>query len=921
MAQTIEEFLVSVKYNIDAPSQQKFFETLKRISTSVGGIAGEITALGVAILKLSETLAAAGEKLYWVSQRVGDSVTQIQDAAFAMSNLGMSAGEATEGIEKFAAWTRNMGPAATGYLRALGVNARDTIGQMRELGQHFRSMGGTLDFAHGTDAQRLQYSIALRQAALMNIDERTMLALSSGRMEEGERQAGMMQRIIWGKNWQTGPQDFAKQSQAVMTQFRQMGFIFQALEQWFSAGLFTKILPDLKDINALLIRIMPDIQRFLERMIAYAPAVLHFLEGAIKGLDLLIKFSITAIDMFDKLPAALQHALELFMAMPVALRLMSSPLAWILAGVFMLIGALDDYKHWQDDQKHPNEPHTAQFDWSKPDAMFKGIEDHLQPFKDVYDYVLKISKEFNDWAVCLGMNRTLLEGIEATLALILAKYLLGKGLGAVGGWIAGIPKWLGFGGGEAAGGAAAGGAAGAEAGAVAGVAARIGAQIGSYLKAGLGIGLAVVITTWLQEERNKASASMVDWITGRKPGETAKRNAEMNAAGEKQFTDFLHGVNDWMENAVRRGLGRTLFGAPPGDVQGGPREAEEMLGLPGPAAPLPIPPRPPVEGPSVAKQIGDAAASIGAWFSSLGQRGLGRALGGTPPGEQPMHSMQRMPDGSYKLASAGNDWMVPHGFSGPVEADDSDDRLFNLLRINFDALIEKLRDILDTLTALALKAGVDPSTLPGGGIGGGSMAPGGGGGEGGDVGPLLPPGASLEEQEAKLKQIEHRESGGQNIVNRQGPGGTPASTASGYYQMIDDTWKWAARRAGIDVSLYPRAINATWELQHKAALALINAQGERPWLASAPHLSHPPLGATPAPNLSHLPLGADGGAGSTQPGAPTWAGKPPSRQEIHNETHINVTAPNPASAAHQVAEAQPRVFEHHIRYAKGALLA
>jgi hypothetical protein len=54
------------------------------------------------------------------------------------------------------------------------------------------------------------------------------------------------------------------------------------------------------------------------------------------------------------------------------------------------------------------------------------------------------------------------------------------------------------------------------------------------------------------------------------------------------------------------------------------------------------------------------------------------------------------------------------------------------------------------------------------------------------------------------------------------------------------------------------------------------------------------------------------------PNAPDY--NSPSRT-LHNETHIHVTAPNPGSAAMQTAEQQERVFEHHIRFAKGALLA
>jgi hypothetical protein len=81
---------------------------------------------------------------------------------------------------------------------------------------------------------------------------------------------------------------------------------------------------------------------------------------------------------------------------------------------------------------------------------------------------------------------------------------------------------------------------------------------------------------------------------------------------------------------------------------------------------------------------------------------------------------------------------------------------------------------------------------------------------------------------------------------------TPASTASGYYQMLDSTWKEAAGLAGIDTTNLPHAMNASFEQQHAAASALFDKYGEQPWAASAPK------GATLAP-----PPG--GGGGGTPP--------------------------------------------------------
>jgi hypothetical protein len=116
--------------------------------------------------------------------------------------------------------------------------------------------------------------------------------------------------------------------------------------------------------------------------------------------------------------------------------------------------------------------------------------------------------------------------------------------------------------------------------------------------------------------------------------------------------------------------------------------------------------------------------------------------------------------------------------------------------------------------------------------------------------PLAPgvpgaPGSSLpSDPEAALQVLAHRESGNRNVPNQQGPGGTPASSASGYFQMIDPTWREGAKLAGVDISQYPRAMNAPYEVQHTIARALYDKYGATPWAASEPQ--GPPGGGVAA---------------------------------------------------------------------------
>lgn len=78
-----------------------------------------------------------------------------------------------------------------------------------------------------------------------------------------------------------------------------------------------------------------------------------------------------------------------------------------------------------------------------------------------------------------------------------------------------------------------------------------------------------------------------------------------------------------------------------------------------------------------------------------------------------------------------------------------------------------------------------------------------------------------------LSLIEKYESGGRNIL--QQVVSPKISTASGYYQITNTTWRDIAPKIGIDTSKHPTAMSAPREVQRKAALALYNERGIEPW--------------------------------------------------------------------------------------------
>lgn len=98
---------------------------------------------------------------------------------------------------------------------------------------------------------------------------------------------------------------------------------------------------------------------------------------------------------------------------------------------------------------------------------------------------------------------------------------------------------------------------------------------------------------------------------------------------------------------------------------------------------------------------------------------------------------------------------------------------------------------------------------------------------------------SADQAAYALPIIKRDESGNQNIhqhaysgdgINPSTGTHTPPSSASGYAQYTDSTWRDQAPKAGVDISLYPTAMSAPEPVQDKVALHTLQNTGVSPWV-------------------------------------------------------------------------------------------
>jgi SAM-dependent methyltransferase len=149
---TIREFLVSLGFDVDQQSHHKFIGTIGAATAEVNKLGLAVEAAVLLILGFTTEIAKGLENLYWESQRTHTSVENIRAFTFAMSNLGVTAGEAHGALEALASFQRtHLG--SEGFLRSIlgsGYEFKDTAQTLLDLGKAFATMTPQLAIAYGT---------------------------------------------------------------------------------------------------------------------------------------------------------------------------------------------------------------------------------------------------------------------------------------------------------------------------------------------------------------------------------------------------------------------------------------------------------------------------------------------------------------------------------------------------------------------------------------------------------------------------------------------------------------------------------------------------------------------------------------------------------------------------------------------------
>ncbi|EFF82107.1 cell wall hydrolase [Acinetobacter haemolyticus] len=367
----IRDFLVSLGFDTDNTGLAKMKSAMDGIEWKAKALNGALLALATgAVIAVSKT-ASELDKLYFSSQRIGASVTNINAYGNAIAQLGGSAEGAVGTLEALAEKIRNS-PGYEGQIKSLGVNTRDANGAMRDRVEVMKDLSGVLSKMPAYQANAYANSLG--------IDQKTLLAMRDNKFMANMEKYQKIQKEL-GMN-----DDLAKSGNEFMTEYRDLTMMTKTGFQVIVMQAGKALIPILKLLNQLIqtgiqafSQLNPQIKEGLAIGLRFAMLALMF--GALaKSLGLLLKL-IPAFKMFIGL-------LNLF-----KLAFLATPIGIILALGAALALLWDDWKVWKDGGK-------SLIDWSwlnGMDAIINKIKDFLSIMEKVKDktieFIQKIIKD------------------------------------------------------------------------------------------------------------------------------------------------------------------------------------------------------------------------------------------------------------------------------------------------------------------------------------------------------------------------------------------------------------------------------------------------------------------------------------------------------------------------------------------------
>jgi hypothetical protein len=222
--EVLRDFMVSLGFKVDEASMKKFTLAVEGITKGVMSAGLAVTAATTAIVAGVGVISSQMERLYYASQRSGESVGNIMALRHAAGQIGLTADQAQSSLEGFAR-TLRLNPGTDSLLSSLGVK-----GDGPE--QKFESFIGKM--------KELQPYVAAQYAALFGIDPDTLLMLENGLPKLEEEKKKYIERLA---AWNINPEQAAASGKDFNNAIRSVKADFELLWVVIESKLVPVMIP------------------------------------------------------------------------------------------------------------------------------------------------------------------------------------------------------------------------------------------------------------------------------------------------------------------------------------------------------------------------------------------------------------------------------------------------------------------------------------------------------------------------------------------------------------------------------------------------------------------------------------------------------------------------------------------------------
>ena len=362
-AGVIRDFMVALGFKTDNSGLKQMQDAMGGVEFKAAALKGALLALATGAVVAVRQTASELDKLYFSSQRIGASVTNINAYGNAIAQLGGSAEGAVGSLESLAEKMRNS-PGYEGMINSLGVQTKDANGAMRDRVEVMKDLSGVLS--------KMPAYQANAYASSLGIDQNTLMAMRDGKFVSNMDKYQKIQKEL-GMN-----DDLAKSGNEFMSEYRDLTMMTKTGFQVIVMQAGKALIPILRLLNQMLqmgisafSQLNPQIKEGLAVGLRFAMLAVVF-GGFFKVFGMIFKF-IPMLKSFIGL-------LKLF-----RLAFLASPIGIILALAAALALLYDDYKTWKEGGK-------SLFDWSKwtngIDTIIGKIKDFLEILDQVKDKVV-----------------------------------------------------------------------------------------------------------------------------------------------------------------------------------------------------------------------------------------------------------------------------------------------------------------------------------------------------------------------------------------------------------------------------------------------------------------------------------------------------------------------------------------------------